>query len=106
MIDLAAFGHALHAVPRPAALLPETAAMMDPFVLALNRIELESGRLMQAQIIFLKSPELSDVRGVVEAALERRHTQVRELWDLMLLGIDVETSGRHLVEIAYRKQNR
>jgi hypothetical protein len=106
LIDLAAFGHAVHAVTRPAALLPEAAAPMDPFALAMNRIELDGGRLMQAQIVFLKSAPLFPVRDAVAAALEWRHGQIRELWDAMLQGLDVDTSSRHLVQIAYQTMNR
>ncbi len=106
LLDLAAFGHALHAAIRPAALLPEDAAPTDPFALALRRIELESGRLLQAQIVFLKSPQLVAVRDAVAAAVERRHGQIRELWAAMLQGIDVDTSSRHLVDIAYQGLTR
>ena len=89
MIDTAALGHALHAAIRPAALLPLEAAAQDPFVVALRRIEFESGRLMQAQILFLKDPNLLPVRDAVNSAVERRHAQVRELWNAMLEGIGV-----------------
>jgi hypothetical protein len=41
---------------------------------------------MQAQIIFLKGEGLLRYR----AAVERRHQQVRDLWDAMLNGIGVE----------------
>jgi hypothetical protein len=101
MIDLAAFNHALHAVIRPAALLPETIDPMDPFVQAMRHIEFESGRLMQAQILFLKSPQFVSIRDEVAAAVERRHEQVRELLASMLHGIEVDTSGRHLIPTAY-----
>jgi hypothetical protein len=101
MIDLASFNHALHAVIRPAALLPEAVDMMDPFAQAMRHIEFESGRLMQAQIIFLKSPQFNDVRDEVAAAVERRHEQVREHLSAMLLGLEIETSGRHLIPTAY-----
>jgi hypothetical protein len=101
MIDLAAFNHALHAVVRPAALLPEAVDPMDPFVQAMRHIEFESGRLMQAQIIFLKSPQFLPVRDAVAAAVERRHEQLREVLASMLYGIEVETSGRHLVPTTY-----
>jgi hypothetical protein len=89
MIDMAALGHALHAAIRPAALLPVEAAAQDPFVVALRRIEFESSRLMQAQILLLKDPGLLPVRNDVNAAVERRHAQVRSLWSDMLgeLGI-------------------
>ncbi len=91
LVDLAAFGHALHAGIRPATLLPEGVAPADPFVLAMRRIEFESGRLLQAQILFLKGPELLSVRGEVAEAVERRHDQVREHWITMLHSLNVET---------------
>jgi hypothetical protein len=91
LVDMAALGHAIHAGIRPAALLPEGVAAMDPFVLAMRRIEFESGRLLQAQILFLKGPQLVDVRDEVSAAVERRHAQVRELWTSMLGGLNVGT---------------
>lgn len=87
--DSAALGHAIHAAIRPAALLPEKALTEDPFVMALRRIEFESGRTMQAQILFLKSRELQPFRDAVSAAVEHRHAQVRKLWTEMLATIDV-----------------
>lgn len=90
IIDMAALGHALHAVIRPAALLPESAPMPDPFALALRKIELESGRLMQAQSMFLKSSDLLPLRNAVGTAIESRHEQVRTLWDDMLSSIGIE----------------
>jgi hypothetical protein len=89
LVDMAALGHAVHAGIRPAALLPESVAPTDPFVVAMRRIEFESGRLMQAQILFLKGPQLVAVRDDVTEAVERRHAQVRELWTAMLKGLDV-----------------
>ena len=74
---------------------------MDPFAQAMRHIEFESGRLMQAQIIFLKSPQFHHVRDEVAAAVERRHEQMREHLSSMLLGLEVETSGRHLIPTAY-----
>jgi hypothetical protein len=91
-IDIAALGHALHSVIRPAALLPEEAPAQDPFVLALRKIEFESGRVMQAQILFLKSADLLPLRDAVNATVESRHLQVRKLWGEMLAGIGVERS--------------
>ena len=70
-IDTAALGHAVHAAIRPAALLPDGAASEDPFVMALRRIEFESGRLMQAQILFLKGPDLVPFRDAVNTAVEQ-----------------------------------
>jgi hypothetical protein len=92
LIDIAALGHALHAAIRPAALLPLEAAAEDPFVLALRRIEFDSSRMMQAQILFLKSPQLLDVRDAVNVAVERRHAEVRRLWTALLETIGV-TAG-------------
>jgi hypothetical protein len=90
IIDMAALGHALHAVIRPAALLPESAPMLDPFALALRKIELESGRLMQAQSMLLKSSDLLPLRSAVSTAIESRHEQVCRLWDDLLSSIGVE----------------
>lgn len=89
-IDIAALGHALHSVIRPAALLPEDVPAQDPFALALRKIEFESGRVMQGQILFLKSSELLPLRASVNAAVESRHLQVRRLWDEVLASIGVE----------------
>jgi hypothetical protein len=89
-IDIAALGHALHGAIRPAALLPDSVPLPDPFALALRKIELESNRLIQAQILFLKRPDLQPFRSAVNAAVESRHAQVRKLWDDMLSGIGVE----------------
>jgi hypothetical protein len=89
LVDMAALGHAIHAGIRPAALLPEGVAALDPFVLAMRRIEFESGRLLQAQILFLKGPQFIDLRDEVADAVERRHQQVRELWTAMLEGLNV-----------------
>ncbi len=91
-IDIVALGHAVHSVIRPAALLPQEAAAQDPFALALRRIEFESGRMMQAQIMFLKSADLLPLREAVNAAVECRHLQVRKLWQEMLASIGVDRS--------------
>jgi hypothetical protein len=56
----------------------------------LRKIEFESGRAIQAQILFLKSSDLLPLRDAVTAAVEGRHLQVRKLWDEMLAGIGVE----------------
>jgi hypothetical protein len=79
-LDLATRAHAVHAGIRPAALLPVDANGNDPFAMALRRIEFESGRLLQAQILFLKGESLVPFRDAVNAALERRHAEVRKLW--------------------------
>ena len=89
MIDFAALAHALHGSIRPAALLPSDANSLDPFVQALRRIEFESGRLILAQIAFLKSRELILLRDAISLALEGRHTQVRKFWRDMLADLGV-----------------
>jgi len=88
-IDVAALGHAVHGVVRPAALLPVETATDDAFAVALRRIEFESSRLIQAQIHFLKSEELRPVRDAVSTAVEARHKQVRKLWTELLEGIGI-----------------
>ena len=89
---LATLAHAVHASIRPAALLPVEANANDPFVMALRRIEFENGRLLQAQILFLKSPELMPFRNAVSSALERRHTEIRKLWTDALESVGITNS--------------
>lgn len=91
-VDVAALGHAVHAAIRPAALLPDGVPADDPFVMALRRVEFESGRIMQAQIVFLKGQDLLPHREFISAAVESRHVQVRKLWSEMLAGIGVGES--------------
>ena len=88
---LAALAHAVHASIRPAALLPVEAKATDPFVMALRRVEFESGHLLQAQILFLKGPELVPFRDAVSAAVAKRHAEIRKLWAAALEGF-----GNHL----------
>ncbi|MGJ4958699.1 hypothetical protein ACQR1H_23895 [Bradyrhizobium sp. HKCCYLRH2015] len=88
-VSLATFAHAVHAGIRPAALLPVEANASDPFVMALRRTEFESSRALQAQILFLKSPDLLPFREAVSAALERRHVEVRKLWAEALEGVGI-----------------
>jgi hypothetical protein len=92
-VDLATRAHAIHAGIRPAALLPVEASAHDPFVMALRRIEFESSRLLQAQIILLKGPDLAPFRDAVSAALEQRHADVRKLWADALEGVGISLLG-------------
>jgi hypothetical protein len=87
MVGLATLAHAVHASIRPAALLPVEANATDPFVTALRRVEFENGRLLQAQIQFLKGQELLPFRDVVSAALAKRHAEIRKLWAEALEGV-------------------
>jgi hypothetical protein len=89
---LATFAHAVHASIRPAALLPVEANANDPFVMTLRRIEFESGRLMQAQILFLKGPKLAPFRNAVSAALQKRHAEIGKLWAEALEGVGITLS--------------
>lgn len=92
-VNLATLAHAVHAGIRPAALLPVEANPQDPFVMALRRIEFESGRLLQAQILLLKGPELAPYRDAVSAALDQRHAGVRRLWRETLESIGIDATG-------------
>ncbi|CCE10339.1 hypothetical protein BRAS3843_470035 [Bradyrhizobium sp. STM 3843] len=93
IIDLAALGHAIHGAVRPAAVLPDGTPRDDAFAEALRRTEFESGRLIQAQILFLKSPEFVSMRDAVGAAVDRRHAQVRRLWREVLASIGVASEA-------------
>jgi hypothetical protein len=88
-VHLATLAHAVHAGIRPAALLPLEANPNDPFVMALRRIEFESGRLLQAQILFLKGPDLLPFRDTVSRVLESRHTELRKLWHDTLASLGI-----------------
>lgn len=90
-VGLATLAHAVHAGIRPAALLPVQANANDPFVMALRRIEFESGRLLQAQFLFLKGPELVPFRDAVSSSLERRHAEIARLWAEALEGVGIST---------------
>jgi hypothetical protein len=89
---LATLAHAVHASIRPASLLPVEVNANDPFVTALRRIEFESSRLVQAQSLFLKGPELVPFRDAVSSALEKRHAEIGKLWAETLEGVGITTS--------------
>ncbi|AMA58194.1 hypothetical protein BCCGELA001_19255 [Bradyrhizobium sp. CCGE-LA001] len=91
-VHLATLAHAVHAGIRPAALLPIEANAQDRFVMALRRIEVESGRLLLAQTLFLKGTELVAYRDAVSAALEQRHAGVRKLWHELQTSIGIDAS--------------
>jgi len=88
-VGLATLAHAVHAGIRPAALLPVEANVHNPFVMALRRVEFESSRLLQAQILFLKGPDLMPCRDAVSSALEKRHAEIRKLWAETLEGVGI-----------------
>jgi hypothetical protein len=92
VIDIASLAHAVHSMIRPAALLPQGVPPQDPFALALRKIEFESSRAIQAQIVFLKSTDLLPLREEVTAAVESRHGQLDKLWQEVLSGIGIDRS--------------
>ena len=92
---LATLAHAVHAGIRPAALLPVAANPDDPFVMALRRIEFESSRLLQAQILLLKGENLAPFRNAVSAALESRHTGISKLWKDALASVGITSFSRN-----------
>ena len=92
-VDAAAFGYALHTAMRPATLLPPGVPAADPFAAALRRMEVESSRTMQAQLRYLKSPNLAPAREAISAAVERRHAQMRELWTEVLASVGIARPG-------------
>ncbi len=55
--------------------------------MAPRRIEFDSGRMLQTQIIVQKSSILLPYRAAVNCALERRHREVRKLWHDMLRSV-------------------
>jgi hypothetical protein len=93
-VDLATRAHAVHAGIRPAALLPAEVNAHDPFAMALRRVEFESSRLLQAQIMLLKGPNLVPFRDAVSSALAGRHAEVRKLWTEALEGVGISTPRR------------
>ena len=44
---------------------------------------------LQAQILFLKSPDLLPFRGTVSTILESRHTELRKLWHDTLASVGI-----------------
>jgi hypothetical protein len=84
----------LHAGMRPAALLRVDANPNDPFVMALRRIEFESSRLLQAQLLLLKGENLAPFRNAVSATPESRHTGIGKLPSSTLGGIAAARSRR------------
>jgi len=66
-----AFGHALLARVRLTPVIPATADDLDPFVVAIRRIEQENGRMIQAQIRLLKDMP-------VDLSLEEREQVVED----------------------------
>jgi hypothetical protein len=59
----------------------------------LRRIEFENGRLVQTPIAFLKNPDLLPVREAVNSAVEKRHLQVRTLWNEIPEGIGIKAAS-------------
>jgi hypothetical protein len=63
--------------------------------MALRRIEFESSRLLQAQILLLKGENLTPFRNAVSATLETRHKEISKLWDDALASVGITTFSRN-----------
>jgi hypothetical protein len=83
LVNVAAFGHALHSAVRPALLCQEQAPK-NAFAGALHSIELGSSRYLQDYILLLRSPALTHARREIEEALENQSRVIRTLWTQML----------------------
>lgn len=75
-----ALGHALHSVVRLTPLLAQGAAPQDPFNAALIGADLEAGRMIQAQIRFLKELPFGLERAEIERLVAEKRDAVSELW--------------------------
>lgn len=75
-----ALGHALHSVVRLTPLLPQGASPHDPFNAALIGADLEAGRMIQAQIRFLKELPFGLERAEIERLVAEKRDAVSELW--------------------------
>jgi hypothetical protein len=75
-----AFGHALLARIRLAPVIPDGVDEMDPFVVALRRIEADNGRLLQLQLRLLQ--HAADTRTIADAddVVEREQHFVDDLF--------------------------
>jgi len=80
-----ALGHALYSIVRLTPLLPQGAARDDPFVAALHHADLEAGRMIQAQIRFLKELPFGLDRAAIEALLVEKRDAVDELWQAFVI---------------------
>jgi hypothetical protein len=75
-----ALGHALHSIVRLTPLLPQGAAQDDPFNAALVGADLEAGRMIQAQIRFLKELPFGLDRTEIERLVAEKRDAVSDLW--------------------------
>ena len=73
-------GHAIHTVPRLGPLLPPEADQSDPFAMALIKLDLKAGQLVQTPIRFLKDGPHGLPAAKVAADLERMRGRLTELW--------------------------
>ena len=79
-----AFGHALLARVRLAPVIPVKADELDPFVVAIRRIEQENGRMIQAQIRLLKEMPVSMSLDERERVVEEEQAIVDEAFTRFL----------------------
>lgn len=82
-----ALGHALLATVRLLPLLPTDERALEPFPMALARIEQENGRLVQTQIRLIKDgfPEVPVSER--EEVLDRRASLVRDVFERFLVSL-------------------
>jgi len=79
--------HAMLSVVRFVPLLPPDMPVdSSPFVASLSRLEVESGRLIQSQIRFLKDMEVDLDRDAKERIIEQQHSIVSGIFDEFLCG--------------------
>jgi hypothetical protein len=74
-------GHAQLARIRLLAVIPDQADPLDPFVVALRRIEQENGRMLQTQIRLLKGIDIDTPIEEREARLEQDQQLVDRVFD-------------------------
>jgi hypothetical protein len=82
-----ALGHAQLARIRLTPIIPETADALEPFVVALRRIEQENARMLQLQIRLLKSMDSELPVETREAQLETYQRLVDEVFRELLVWI-------------------
>ena len=75
-----ALGHALFACLRFAPVMPRAVDELDPFVVALRRIEQENGRMIQAQIRLLKEMPIALPLPEREQIVEEERNTVDEMF--------------------------
>ena len=88
LIDTAAFGHALHAAIRPAAILPEQAAPLNPFSRwRCSASKRRAGGCCRCRSCSSRARILTAGRKAIESAVGFRDAQMRLRWQDMLASL-------------------